>query len=200
MFQDGFPNYLRDDVTTVVGKIPHKTYNNVTIGVSEDTFQYFQDNKVIRFPYRTYYIDISDAVKENLSQRQKMILHCIYSRSCDGFVRQKHIYSLLQMDYEDWAIPYIVKICDEYVVEILEMTYDILEEQDTERIKGFCLENIVPFCKSYNRMISYWNEFYRYKYNNFQKYVGRKLFRDCFGYSKSMERRAKEICETTHLK
>lgn len=200
MFQDGFPNYLRDDVTTVVGKIPHKTYNNVTIGVSEDTFQYFQDNKVIRFPYRTYYNDISDEVKENFSQRQKMILHCIYSRSCDGFVRQKHIYSLLQMDYEDWAIPYIVKICDEYVVEILEMTYDILKEQDTERIKGFCLENIVPFCKSYNRMISYWNEFYRYKYTNFQKYIGRKLFRDCFGYSKSMERRAKEICETTHLK
>jgi len=200
MFQEGFPNCLRDDVTKVVGMIHQKTYNNVTIGVSEDTIQYFQDNKMIRFPYRTYYIDISDEVKENLSQRQKMILHCIYSRSCDGFVRQKHIYSLLQMDYEDWAIPYIVKICDEYVVEILEMTYDILKEQDTERIKRFCLENIVPFCKSYNRMISYWNEFYRYKYTNFQKYIGRKLFRNCFGYSKSMERRAKEICDTSHLK
>ena len=200
MFQEGFPNYLGDDVTKVVGMIPHKTYNNVTNGVSEDTIQYFQDYKVIRFPYRTYYIDISDEVKESLSQRQKMILHCIYSRSCDGFVRQKHIYSLLQMDYEDWAIPYIVKICDEYVVEILEMTYDILKEQDTERIKRFCLENIVPFCKSYNRMISYWNEFYRYRYTNFQKYIGRKLFRECFGYSKSMERRAKKICETSHLK
>mgnify|MGYP005606914777 FL=1 len=200
MFQEGFPSCLRDDVTKVVGMIHQKTYHNVTIGVSEDTIQYFQDNKVIRFPYRTYYIDISDEVKENLSQRQKMILHCIYSRSCDGFVRQKHIYSLLQMNYEDWAIPYIVKICDEYVVEILEMTYDILKEQDTERIKRFCLENIVPFCKSYNRMISYWNEFYRYKYTNFQKYIGRKLFRDCFGYSKSMERRAKEICDTSHLK
>lgn len=198
MFQDGFPNYLRDDVTTVVGLIPHKTDNKVTVGVSEDTIQYILDNKVVRFPYRTYFIDISDEVKEILSQRQKMILHCMYSRSCDGFVRQKHIFSLLQMDYEDWAIPYIIKVCDEYVVEILEMTYDILKEQDTERIKSFCLENIVPFCKSYNRMISYWNEFYRYKYNNSQKYIGRKLFRDCFGYSKSMERRAKEICETSH--
>ena len=118
-----------------------------------------------------------------------MILHCIYSRSCDGFVRQKHLNSLLLMDYEDWAIPYIVKICDEYVVEILEMTYDILKDQDTERIKRFCLENIVSFCKSYSRMISYWNEFYRYRYNNFQQYIGRKLFRECFGYSRSMERR-----------
>ncbi|MFF2755874.1 hypothetical protein ACFVR1_19455 [Psychrobacillus sp. NPDC058041] len=191
MFQDGFPIYLRDDVTTAVGMIPHKTYNNVTIGVSEDTIQYLQDNTVIRLPYRIYYIDSSDEVIDNLTLRQKMILHCIYSRSCDGFVRQKHIYSLLQMDYEDWAIPYIVKICDEYVVEILEMTYDILKEQDTERIMRFCFENIVPFCKSYNRMISYWNEYYRYRYNNFHKYIGRKLFRDCFGYSKSMERREK---------
>jgi len=189
MFQDGFPNYLKDDVSKVDGLMPYKTYNNITIGVSEDTIQYIQDSTVISFPYRIYYTNISDEVIDNLSLRQKMILHCIFSRSCDGFVRQKHIYSLLQMDYEDWAIPYIVKICDEYVVEILEMTYDILKEQDTERIKRFCHENIVPFCKSYNRMISYWNEYYRYRNYNFQKYIGRKLFRDCFGYSKSMERR-----------
>ncbi|WML51673.1 hypothetical protein RCG17_19865 [Neobacillus sp. PS3-12] len=188
MFQDGFPNYMRDDVTKAVRLIPHKTYNN---GVSKDNIQYYQDNNVIRFPYRIYYNDISDEVIDNLSVRQKMILHCIYSRSCDGFVRQKHLYSLLLMDYEDWAIPYIVKICDEYVLEILEMTYDILKEQDTKRIKRFCLENIVQFCKSYNRMISYWNEYYRYRYKNFHHYVGRKLFRECFGYSRSMERRKK---------
>jgi hypothetical protein len=189
MFLDGFPDYLRDDVTKAVGMIPHKTYSNVTIHVSQDYIQYFQDEKFIRFPDRIYYIDISDEVIANLSVRQKMILHCIYSRSCDGFVRQKHIYSLLQMNYEDWAIPYIVKICDEYVVEILEMTYDILKEQDTERIKRFCLENIGPFCKSYNRMISYWNEYYRHRYKSFHQYIGRKLFRECFGYSRSMERR-----------
>lgn len=200
MFQDGFPNYLRDDVATAVGMIPHENYENVTSGVSQDTIQYFLDDTMIRFPYRIYYIDSLDEVIDNLSLRQKMILHCIYSRSCDGFVRQKHISSLLQMDYEDWAIPYIVKICDEYVVEIIEMTYDTLKEQDTERIKRFCLENIVLFCKSYNRMISYWNEYYRYRNNDFKKYIGRKLFMDCFGYSKSMERRRKEVCETYHLK
>lgn len=53
----------------------------------------------------------------------------------------------------------------------------------------FCLENIESFCKSYNRMISYWNEYYKYKYKDFQQYIGRKLFRECFGYSKSMEHR-----------
>ncbi|PKR78775.1 hypothetical protein CEY16_03200 [Halalkalibacillus sediminis] len=189
MFHDGFPINLRDDVTKIVKLISQKTNNNVTIGVSEDTVEYFQDNNVIKFPYRTYYIDNSDEFIDSLNEQQKMIVHCIYSRSCDGFVRQKHMNSLLLMDYEDWSIPYIVKICDEYVLEILEMTYEILKDQDTERIKKFCLQNNDSFCKSYNRMISYWNEYYRFKYNKFQQYIGRKLFRDCFGYSKSMERR-----------
>lgn len=192
MFQDGFPNYLRDDVSIVSGMILYENHN-AKIDVSEDSIQYYQDNIWIRFPYRIYYTEISDAAIDNLSPCQEMILHCIYSRSCDGFVRQKHMYSLLQMDYEDWAIPYIVKICDEYVLEILELSYDILKEQDTERIKRFCFENVESFCKSHNRMISYWNEYHQDRYNNFQKYIGRKLFRECFGYSRSMESTKNEI-------
>lgn len=200
MFQDGFPDFLSDDVAVVVGLLTRKPFHNVTNGVSEETIQYYQDHKVIRFPYRIYYDDLADDVLGTLSLRQQMIMHCIYSRNCDGFVRQKHMNSLLHMDYEDWAIPYIVKICDEYVLEVVEMAYDILKEQDTERIKRFCYENIVQFCKSYNRMISYWNEFYRFKHTNFQNYIGRHLFRECFGYSRSMERRAKEISKTSHIK
>lgn len=189
MFQDGFPSSLKDDVSKVVRLIPLKTYSNVSIGTSKQTIQYSQDCVVIKFPYRMYYINVPDEALNKLSLQQKMILHCIYSRSCDGFVRLKHLQSLLLMDYADWAIPYIVKLCDEYVIEILEMTYDILKEQDTERIKRFCLENVQSFCKSYNRMISYWNEFYRDRCYNFHEYIGRKLFRECFGYSRALERR-----------
>ena len=146
MFQDGFPNNLMDDVTRVVELIP-------SCSTSEDNIQYYQDGVEIKFPYRIYHINVNDKVINKLSVQEKMILHCIYSRSCDGLVRQKHLQSLLHMNYANWAIPYIVKSCDEYIIEILEMTYDILKEQDTERIKGFCLENAQSFCKSYARMI-----------------------------------------------
>jgi len=189
LFQDGFPKALRDDVSKAVRHIPLKTYNNVSIGTSEHNIQYLQEGDVIKFPYRMYYINVSDENLSNLSLQEKMILHCIYSRSCDGLVRQQHLQSLLLMDFADWAIPYIVKVCDEYVLEILEMAYEILKYQDTERIKMFCLENVQSFCKSYNRMISYWNEYYRYRYKNFDEYIGRKLFRECFGYSRALERR-----------
>lgn len=52
MFHEGFPNFLKSDVTKVVGLLPHGTYSNVTIGISDDFIQSYQDNNVIRFPYR----------------------------------------------------------------------------------------------------------------------------------------------------
>jgi hypothetical protein len=95
---------------------------------------------------------------------------------------------LLITDFADWTIPYIVKACDEYVLEILEMIYEVLKEQDKERFKKFCYENSISFCKSYNRMISYWNVFYRDRYYKYHQYVGSKLFKECFGYSSILER------------
>lgn len=188
MFQDGFLNSLREDVSKVVKLIPLIIYSNVSIGTSEQTIHYLQDKTEIKFSDRIYYIDVCDDDLNNLGLQEKMILHCIYTRSCDGFVREKHLKSLLLMDYPNWAIPYIVKVSDEYVIEILEMVYDILKEQDTKPIKQFCLENVQSFCKSYARMTSYWNEFYRDRCYNFNEYVGRKLFRECFGYFRGMER------------
>lgn len=189
MFKDGFPNSLSNDVSKVVSFVPLKTYSNVNFGTTKQTFEYIRESNVIRFPSRIYYTNVPDEVFNELSIDQKIILHCIYSRSCDGFVRQKHLKSLLLTDYPDWAIPYIVKVCDEYVIEILELTYDILKEQDTERFKRFCLQNLESFSKSYNRMVSYWNEYYRYKYKKLDDYIGTKLFEECFGYSRSIERK-----------
>ena len=191
MLHDGFPTDLKDEVNAVVEKILHTPNQNMMSAVSEEKVQYIQNNKSIQFPYRIYYKDVSGDVLNNLSEQQQMILHCIYSRSSDGIKRQNHLQALLKMDYEDWAIPYIVKVCDEYVVEILEMIYEKLNGQNTERIKSFCYENKESFCKSYNRMISYWNEFYRSQHPHFKNYIGRKLFRECFGHSRLVEREAK---------
>ena len=185
-----FPKDLEEAVSKVFNLILNDTYNKAIDGESPDSVEYLLGNSIIQIPYRIYYNDHSDSFINELNAREKMILHCIFSRSHDGFIRQKHVKSLLSMEYEDWAIPYIVKICDEYIVEILEMTYLILQEQDTERIKEFCYQNSVSFCKSYGRMISYWNEYYRNEHKNFKHYVGRKLFRECFGYSRTMENKS----------
>jgi hypothetical protein len=187
LIQDGFPNSIRDDVLKVIEMIiASKTYSDVNISVSKEDFRYIQDGIEFRFPDRMYHIDLSQSSYNHLSVQQQMILHCIYSRSCDGFVRHKHIKSLLLMDYPDWAIPYIFKLCDEYVVEILETTYSLLRIEDTERIRKFCLENDQIVCRSYDRMVSYWNEYYKHQYQSFRRYIGGKLFRDFFGYPRSI--------------
>lgn len=186
MFDQGFPEQLKEDVLAVTRLIANKSAN-AAMEMPEQFVHYVHKGKAIQFPYRIYYADIPDKAAAKLSPQQKMILHCIYSRSHDGLIRQKHLRCLLQMDYEEWAIPYIVKICDEYVVEILEMVYGLLKNQDTTEIQRFCLENKESFCRSYSRMISYWNDYYRHSTPDHQQYVGSKLFRECLGYSKSME-------------
>ena len=184
---NGFPKNIKSDVETILKIIPKETYNNVNIRTYDDNICYNLNGENIVFPYRLYLIDISDDILNNLSEQEKNIVHCLYTRSCDGYVREKHLKSLLNSNYDEWVIPYIVKICDEYVIELLELTYLILKDRDNQKIKQFCIENVEIFCKNYNRMISYWNEFYRVDCYKFKDYIGRKLFRDIFGYNRSME-------------
>jgi hypothetical protein len=197
MFINGFPDELKNDASKVISLIPHRTYNNVSVGTTEQYNNYFLNGSLVTFPDRMYFIDVTDDVYSKLDFKQIMILHCIYSRNCDGYVRQKHIKSLLLMDYKDWAIPYIVKVCDEYVIEILEIVYAMLKEHDAQLFKRFCKDNAQSFRKSYARMISYWNEYYRYKYNQLQEYVGKKLFIECFGYTRAFETKKKGKLQTS---
>lgn len=188
MLQYGFPETLAEDVAKVVAIMPIKTYGNISRCVSENEVEYALNGKLVKFPYRIYFNEVDYNELKKLNKEQRMILNCIYSRSCDGFVREKHIRELISTEYSEWTIPYIVKACDEYVVEVVEVVYENLKDKDTEEIKRFCNENREVFCKSYSRMVSYWNEFYRGRCYNFRNYVGRKLFRECFGYSRTMER------------
>ncbi len=186
---DGFPAELSYDVSVVLSLISKKTYNNVQTGETEYGCTYtLLNGKKITFPYRVYYLDEYDILFSLMTAEQKMIYHCIFSRSCNGFVREKHIKAILEEDYSDWLFPYILKVSDEYVVEILESIYKKLSSQNTEKIKKFCQLNLESFLYSHNRMISYWNEFYRSKCTDYKNYIGKRLFSECFGYTRSMEK------------
>ena len=47
--------------------------------------------------------------------------------------------------------------------------------------------NKVSINKSYSRMVSYWNEYYRKDEFDFKKYIGRNLFEECLGYDRHFE-------------
>ena len=188
MFHNAFPNDLRENLNEVIDILPENTFSNYPSVTSDDMIAYTLDGLAVEIPDRMYLLDVADTEFEMLSQTQKQILCCIYTRSCNGYIREKYLRKLLDMPFEQWVVPFIVKLCDEYVLEILEVIYDKLKERDNTDIQEFCLQNKVAISKSYSRMISYWNEYYRGHEFNFKKYIGRNLFRECLGYDGTFER------------
>lgn len=182
-----FPTFLHDDVDIVISTI-EKTLFLDKEALTYNSFQadnkspfIVSDNEKVQVPYRLLIDEVPEI--KSLSLVQKMILHCIYSRSTNGYVRENHINAILQEDLPNWAMPFILKISDEYVVEILELTYNSLKEKDNSKIQDFCQINKSYLKYAYARMISYWNCYYRKEYKNLNKYIGKKLFDECFGYS-----------------
>lgn len=160
-----------------------KIMDSVSFFESKVTIEYKIFNRKLSFPYRIYSDDISDDFMSQFTTNQQKILHCIYSRHSNGFVREKHIKALFLSEIDFLTVPYIFKVCDEYILEIIEIVYSNLKQRNNEDFILFCEQNKICFFKSYSRMISYWNEYYRDKYPNFNVYIGKKLFEECFGFS-----------------
>ena len=180
-----FPKEYTADVEAVCNSltVTSKAYSGALY--SDETTEWsLLSGEKIEIPYRVY---LSDKLifQNKLTAQQQVIYHCIFSRSYDGYVRQKHIEALLDSDTPEWAMPYIVKICDEYVKEILDTVYQKLQGRNCETYKALCQRNFDYFKLGHCRMISYWNEYYRYDYYRYKEYIGKKLYGECFGYNKT---------------
>ena len=182
-----FPLYLRNDVKEICKNIRVNEKNYC----DSSTEWLLSSGEVITMPYRIIVKDYFGGNLRALTPTQKTIYHCIMSRSPDGYVRERHIRSLLETDIPEWAMPFVIKICDEYVVEILQTVYDTLSQQNCRKYKELCALNFEYVKRAHTRMISYWNEFYRWDCYRYESYIGKKLYRDCFGYSKTGQKSIK---------
>lgn len=179
-----FPETCSKDVLLVGNNIPKEAY------VTEDMpFCRYQlpGGEEIAFPYRIYGAGAAEP-SAGFTPTQKLIFHALLSRSDNGFAREKHLREMLVRDTPVWLFPYLVKLSDEYVIALLEIIYAHFKEQDCGSIKQFCKQNAASFVRSYDRMVSYWSEYYSGQ--PFQHYVGEKLFRECYGYQRSMWRKS----------
>ena len=187
----GFPRELKDDVKAVCKTIliNDKACGYLLYGGKSTEWKLSTGEKQ-EIPYRIY---VSDKLlfTGKFTERQKLIYHCIFSRSYDGYIREKHIKALLDHDLPEWAIPYIIKVCDEYVIEILETVYQKLKDKNCKIYKAVCSNNFKLIESGHSRMISYWNEYYRYSYYKYNDYIGKKLYSECFGYSKTGQKSIK---------
>lgn len=193
MFESGFPAQLSQDVRSMFDTIDLKICNHIQIGQTEEQVYYsLTSGEHLAFPYRIYFLDTAAFLLSSFTQTQQLIYHCVFSRSYNGFVREKHCKAILNTDFPLWAVPYLLKLSDEYIPEILQTIYNGLSARNTDEIKALVFHNLQTFLRSHDRMISYWNEFHRSSYPQYRNYIGRKLYAECFGYTQSMEKLRKK--------
>ena len=191
MFAEGFPKELNPAYLHAVSAISTRTVNNVPCGVldeykSDQEIYYLTDGIKIRFPYRICFVD-DDSAYHDLCDLEKRIYDCIFTRHCDGRIREKHLKRLLSAGIHEWLMPYILRLSSEYVVEIIEIIYEAIKGSENRMVQDFCCSNPVLLKRAYTRMKSYWECYYKYQYPMFEDYVGEKLFEECFFPVKNFE-------------
>ena len=169
-----FPKKLQDDVTAVCKLLCRNAgYDslNEVLGLNNELNL---NGELVQIPQRIYYCELIDNEIQSLTETQRTVLYCIFTRSDNGYLREKYVRLLLANNYPQWTIPFIVKLSDDYVCEIVAAVYELLKDKDTSDIRRFCLENKNAVHANYGRMLNYWYEYYKTDCPDFYEYVGRR--------------------------
>lgn len=94
---------------------------------------------------------------------------CLITRATDGHLRQQALISILAAE-APWAIPFIVLLAGDYVVEIVEEIRVALPDLDRDLCSGFVRENRAAVRAIHARAVSYWNLYYRAAYPDRKDY------------------------------
>lgn len=108
--------------------------------------------------------------------QQRQMAQCILTRSTDGFERQTALKEVLPIN-EPWSIPFVIALIGEYVVEIIDDIYVAVPQFNRELVATFIGENPVFYKLTSDRVMSYWNCYYRWQFQR-NDYVGFKFLRE----------------------
>jgi len=175
-----FPKQLHYDLKAVLKILPFenhevKLYDGKTHQVNnlihENKLNLKLENEILTIPYRLYFDEPNPELEKSLTKKQKDILNCIYLRHHNGYLREKRL-NLLSDNSEKWAIPFIIQLIGEYVYELLPIIDKQVNENTLDYYAEFVYENSKYWQQTESRMISYWNEYYRYRFPKLKEYLG----------------------------
>ena len=171
-----FPKRLERNVKMLCKKINF----NMDFQMS-DCFSVFIEDEILRIPYRIYEkpygTDFESVFKIFLSRNEFLILNCLFSRHHNGFVRQKSLKNLISSN-EYWITPFIFQFLGEYLIQILDEIEKNLNEHLLQNLVNFSNENEDYFNLTKQRLISYWNCYYRNYGSKKEDYVGFRIISD----------------------
>ena len=153
-----FPSALRDQVDVVAGIMPEPER---VIGARAQRVSVQGED--VEIPDRIYSPELSSDVVRSLSEIQRLIAACVYSRHHDGYVRQSSCAAIVA-SAEPWVVPYIVQLLGEYVVEISTLILERLTAQSSfsaPAYRQFVDANSAFIELTQQRAISYWDCYYR---------------------------------------
>lgn len=178
-----FPRTLKKDVECVLDILPFDV-NNVKLSggqthkvenlIHPDTQTVNLDGELLTIPYRIYFNEPEIEKEQTLTTRQKSILNCIFLRHHNGYLRQSRLEKIENGEY--WLTPFTFQLLGEYVLEIIEVLDNQIDDNSLENYKRFANENPKYYQQTESRMISYWNEYYRRKFPKLKLYIGRIIF------------------------
>jgi hypothetical protein len=106
-----------------------------------------------------------------LTPEAALLVHALMTRHHDGFVRQRHLRHLLRAPRVHTA-PFVVQLLGEYVVEIVEEIEAGTRDVDPTPYADFLRENPAFLRLTGDRVVSYWDCYYRGRYPRREDYVG----------------------------
>jgi hypothetical protein len=93
------------------------------------------------------------------------VLACIYSTHHDGVVRAQSINRLIESRH-DWALPYLLNLVSDYVVEITELIDYRADRIDIEIAHQFAASNHRYVSRIADRVLSYWSLWHRVRHHS----------------------------------
>ena len=135
----------------------------------------FIKKESIFIPGRIYTAENLKINEINLSEKQQTILNCLYLTHNDGYLRQQKL-ELLKDKYDDFVIPFKMKILGEYVIEIINDLEKHINEKTIKSFINFIRENPNYWRLTKSRIVSYWGEYYKNN-SKLKDYVGYKIIK-----------------------
>jgi hypothetical protein len=179
-----FPTVAPADLEAVIQVLPTsrevalpggKSYPVKTL-LSADAEEVLLAGSLVRVPGRVYFAEPVAGAEQVLTGRQQGVLHCLYLRHHDGYVRQRRLEQLLAIPVEAFTVPFTFSLIGDYVKEILEVLQGALTPELLPVYIAFIRENPLYWQRTKGRVASYWNVYYRWRgARHFRYYVGARL-------------------------
>ncbi len=98
---------------------------------------------------------------QDFTPKQTLIFFCLLTRHHNGFIREKAPCHIAEGS-EPFVVPFVLQLASEYVYEILLQIKLRIDQFNATLYGAFIRENPVYFARLRQRMISYWNCYYRW--------------------------------------